>query len=180
MNAWVKIWNKYYDPTFDDPIWIQKTKLFHNYKYFWLPKDLFYVNRYSYESLPESIKNSSSEERNQIIVNNLSKLTKKYNNQNYLLLAPYIFKKKHWISANKQITITELEKAIWSYIVDNFSFYQWWKKKQILKLNYFKLSDDWLDTLLSQIHYNFDWYYLFKWKLKDWSYEYRLAYDLEF
>ena len=52
-HAWVRIWNKYYDPTFDDPIGQKDTKKLENYKFFRLPKDLFYTNRFTYDDTPE-------------------------------------------------------------------------------------------------------------------------------
>ncbi|MDQ7009633.1 MAG: transglutaminase domain-containing protein [Candidatus Gracilibacteria bacterium] len=47
-HAWLKIGKLYYDPTFDDPIGQNSTKEFNEYKYFGLPKDLLYANRFDY------------------------------------------------------------------------------------------------------------------------------------
>lgn len=44
-HAWLKIWDKYYDPTFDDPIGIKESRSFSEYQYFALPKDLYYIDR---------------------------------------------------------------------------------------------------------------------------------------
>ncbi|MDQ7023901.1 MAG: hypothetical protein Q9M97_10560 [Candidatus Gracilibacteria bacterium] len=44
----MKIGKLYYDPTFDDPIGQNSTKEFNEYKYFGLPKDLLYANRFDY------------------------------------------------------------------------------------------------------------------------------------
>ncbi len=44
-HAWASIWDKYYDPTWDDPTFSKKDKKPGEYKYFWLPKDIMYADR---------------------------------------------------------------------------------------------------------------------------------------
>ena len=73
-HIWVQIWDVYYDPTYDDPIWSLETKAFKDYDYFALPKDLFYTSRYEYELMPEYIKELTLREREEIIEENRRKL----------------------------------------------------------------------------------------------------------
>ena len=85
-HAWIQIWSNYYDPTFDDPIWNINTKTESEYKYFWLPKDLFYTNRFNYWTLPENLKTANLEDRKNYVTNELTKLQEKYSWSNYNLL----------------------------------------------------------------------------------------------
>lgn len=85
-HAWIQIWSNYYDPTFDDPIWNTSAKTYDEYSYFWLPKDLFYTNRFNYWDLPWELKNADLQTRKNYVINELSKLQSKYSNNNYNLL----------------------------------------------------------------------------------------------
>lgn len=93
-HAWIKISDKYYDPTYDDPIWNIKTKTFGQYKYFWLPQDLFYANKYDYGTIPSFLKTETLDSREKLITDNLYKLVTKYKNENYILLKPFTFQDK--------------------------------------------------------------------------------------
>jgi hypothetical protein len=56
-----------------------------------------------------------------------------------------------------------------------------WNTKRIQKLKFYTIkNDDDLKAILNQISYNLKDFYFFKWKLDNWSYDYRLAYDVEF
>jgi hypothetical protein len=177
-HAWIRIWDYYYDPTFDDPIWQLKTKTFSEYKYYKLPYDLFYTNRYTYEKIPSFLKTKSLAYRKTFINRRISTLLSKYKNSNYNLLKPFLFKYNNNLKIDKNLTIVWLSKAIWIYNVNNWIFYKNWIKKHINNINYYTVSDKNIETVASQLNYNFDWFYLFKWKLDDWSYEYRLAYNV--
>ena len=85
-HAWVKIGGLYYDPTFDDPIGQKWTKNFENYKYFWLPKDLFYTNRFDFWTLPISLKTADTTTRKNYIHEQLKEVSEKYKGKNYILL----------------------------------------------------------------------------------------------
>lgn len=90
-HAWVKIWDYYYDPTF----WLWQGE----YKYFKLPKDLFYADRIDlYDDKYKSYKDLSTNELLNIISKNYLNLTEKYKNNNYLLLNKYINLKSIWIN----------------------------------------------------------------------------------
>lgn len=177
-HAWVKIWSNYYDPTFDDPIWNAKTKKYEQYNFFSLPKDLFYTNRYDFINLPEYLKDKDMEFRKWVMNQKVIQLIPKYKNVWYNLLKPYILKLNNGIKADKKLDIEDLKKILWYYNVENLKFINNWKTKEITSLLYYVV--DWIDIdhLLEQIEYNFDWYYLFKWKLDYWTYEYRLAYNV--
>lgn len=177
-HAWVKIWNNYYDPTFDDPIWNTKTKQFEQYNFYWLPKDLFYTNRYDVDNLPEYLKDKDKDFRKWVINQKILLLIPKYRNSWYNILKPYILKLDNWIKADKKLDIEDLKKIMWYYDVENLKFIKDWKTRNINSLQYYVVDWNSVESLLEQIEYNFNWYYLFKWKLDNWSYEYRLAYDV--
>jgi len=178
-HAWLRIWNKYYDPTFDDPSWAEDDKKFEEYKYFWLPKDLFYTNRYDENKLPEYLKNLSLKERKKIILKRLYDIYPKYKDQNYNLLKNIDFRIKHNISYDEEITLENFSKILPKKVVSNFSFYDDWVKKYILKMKYFPIDTNTdFDALLEQLNYNLDWYYFFEWYDKNWNKSYKLAYDV--
>ncbi len=179
-HAWISIWDHYYDPTFDDPIGQTKTKEFSEYKYYNLPYDLFYTNRYTFEKLPSFLKTKSLEYRKAFINKRIAALLPKYKYSWYNLLKPFLFKYNNNLEIDKDLTIEWLSKVIWIYNVNNWSFYINWVKKYISNINYYSVADSNLETVVSQLDYNLDWVYLFKWTLDDWKYEYRLAYNVEF
>ena len=178
-HAWVKVWDKYFDPTFDDPIWATTDKTFSDYNYYNLPRDLFYTNRYNYDDLPEYIKDLSLEWRKDLIQKNLNSLTTKYKNSDYKLLELIKFKKKHRINFDEKITLDNFSKILPNYVVNNFTFYKWSEKNQILSLKYFNLESTNLENILDQLNYNLNWHYFFKWFNDDWTFSYRLGYDVE-
>lgn len=182
-HAWLKIWDLYYDPTFDDPTWINTTKTFSEYKYFWLPKDLLYVNRFDYWTTPEYLKFKSLDYRKNFVNKNLEKIYKKYFSKNYLILKPVFFNKKYNIPIWKNITIKEIKKIIPFYEVtekNNWEifFYKNSNKKNIKKLQYFLVTDKNIKQILAQLDYKTEGLYLFNWKLKNWKNEYRIGFDV--
>ena len=182
-HAWLRIWDKYYDPTFDDPIGQTKTKKFSEYKYFWLPKDLLYANRFDYWTTPENLKSTSLDYRIDLVNKNLSKLADKYKNKNYKILEWIKFYKKNNIEIWKNITIEQAKKLIPYYEVAEKSswelvFYKNWTKKNITKLQFYIVNDKNLWQVLKQLDYKIDWLYLFKWKSKTWKISYRLGFNV--
>jgi hypothetical protein len=178
-HAWIKIKDNYYDPTFDDPIWNTETKTYEKYNYFSLPKDLFYTNRYDYNKTPEYLKEKDLDFRRNFITKNIIPLLPKYKNSGYNLLKPYLLKLNKWIAIDKNIDIEDLKKIMGYYEVIDNQFIQKWIKKTIIKpYNYYTIEDNSIESLLSQIGYNFDWYYLFKFILQNWEYKYWLAYGV--
>jgi hypothetical protein len=77
-HAWIRIDNKYYDPTFDDPVGAAENKKPENYKYFGLSRDLFYTNRYDLGTTPAKLKTESIEFRKSQVQQNLAQVAKKY------------------------------------------------------------------------------------------------------
>ena len=179
-HAWVKIDWSYYDPTFDDPIWAISDRISSEYKYFNLPKDLFYTNRYDEDKLPESIKNMNTNKIEELILTNLYNLYDKYKDKNYELLKLIKFKTDNWIDYKNKIDLTNLSNILPQYIVNNFSFKKNWLTKRISKLNFYELNNENIDELLEQLNYNLSWYYYFKWTDDSWIISYKLAYNVEF
>jgi hypothetical protein len=178
-HAWVSVWDKYYDPTFDDPVWALQDKGYTEYKYFDLPRDLFYTNRYDKKDLPEKTKTLSLENRKKIILYNLNKVSKKYKNSKYRLLELIKLKKKYNFKYDEKITLENFDNILPKYLVDNFIFFKNGTKKQILKLQYYNIDDFDLELLLEQIDYNLDWYYFFKWYDENKNKTYRLWHSIE-
>ena len=177
-HAWVSIWNNYYDPTFDDPIWIDKTKSFDEYKYYNLPRDLFYTNRYDYLKTPVDLETTWLDYRKKLISKNLSDLVSKYENKDFILLKLYKFKKSIWLNYYSKITIKDIEDHVRFYEVNSdFSFIKDWKKGYVKSIKFYQVDDSTIESTLEQINYNLSYYYLFKWykNWNSWDYEYRLA-----
>jgi hypothetical protein len=177
-HAWVRIWGKYYDPTFDDPVWAIENKKAKDYKYFNLPEDLFYTNRYNEKQLPESIKTLSLEKRKKLILQNIYSISEKYKDSDYKLLKLIKFKKNHNIRYDEKITLVNFSKIIPKRSVSNFNFIENWVKKRIIRLSFYSIDTFDLEILLEQLDYNLNWYYFFEWYDKDWESFYRLGYNV--
>lgn len=136
-HAWIKIGEDYYDPTFDDPVGLSSTLTFNQYKYYKLPRDLLYTNRFDYKDTPESLKTATIEQRQDLIKRNLSNLVSKYEKENYLLLKPFIFRKTNGIEYNEKISINTLKKMVpLIEQINNSSIAMNWQKRSIRKLSY--------------------------------------------
>ncbi len=168
-HAWVKIWDKYYDPTYDDPVWKSKTKTYNQYKYFKLPKDLFYTNKYDFGKLPWYLKAKNLENRRNIVQNNFLNILDKYEDKNYLLLKPFTFRKANSLAYNEKITIETIKNIIPNFEVIDFKYKENNQVKLITNLNYYTVNNSNIETLLKQINYNLDWYRLFIWN--NWTYK---------
>jgi hypothetical protein len=175
-HAWVRVWHLYYDPTFDDPIGLSKPRTYNTYRYFWLPKDLFYTNRFNYWSLPQHLKNGSLETRKDYINKELSKLATKYKNSKYLLLKPFVFKSSNNIALNLHINIETLKQILPYKEVYDYEFLEDGEQKTISNIDYYTVNDENIEILLEQLNYNLSGYYLFKWDNES----YRLAYNVVF
>ncbi len=180
-HAWLKIADRYYDPTFDDPIWNSIAKNKEEYKYFWLPKDLFYTNRYDYWKLPEYIKKLSLEDRKQIILNNLFKLVNKYKNQDYLILRPIKFRLKYNFWTKLKLSINDFSKILNTYVVKNYNFYDNnWKKRHIEQITYYPVNDNNIEQVIeNNFNYKIDNLLLLKWDLWNGKYEYRIPKNIK-
>lgn len=179
-HAWIKIGDYYYDPTFDDPLWQKETRSFNEYFYYKIPYDLFYTNRYTFEEIPEELKSKSLDYRENLVREKLTPLVNKYKYSNYKIIKPLILRLENQIDFNKKLDISDLEKIFTSAEVNNFKVNLDWKNKNISNIKYYIVNESKIEDLLKQINYKTYNYYLFKWKLDNWNYEYRLSYDVEF
>ncbi len=182
-HAWLKIWDLYYDPTFDDPIGATTTKSADEYKYFWLPKDVFYANRYDFGTLPSYLKTASKSDIETHIFNNLKDLLPKYNTQldQYPVFWKIAFKILHGIPATTTITPNLLAQKIGSFTVINnsFTFSDNGTQRSIAWLRYYTLDDSNTEAVLDLLWYKMDKLTLFNWQIEDGSRVWRLAYELE-
>jgi hypothetical protein len=179
-HAWVKKWDYYYDPTFDDPVWTTKTRNFDEYRYYKLPKDLFYTNRYDYADTPEAIKTTSMDYRKSVVKKNLSTLTQKYKDSNYVLLKPYQFRQKYWFTPDEKITIEKAKKIKPFYKVVSNYLQKDWESKFITNIYFYTLSDNDFEAFLEQFNYNLDDFTFLERKLESWNTEYRAWKDIKF
>lgn len=182
-HAWLKIWDLYYDPTFDDPVGGKTTKTFDEYKYFGLPKDIFYANRFDFGDLPKEIETASKSEIQAYIFNYLTDLLPKYSDQidEYQVFAGIQFRKQHNIAWSTILTPELVASKIWSYNVDNnsFRFSENGTERRISQIRYFTLTSENTQQVLDSIWYDTSDVYLFNWQTESGSREWRLWYDLE-
>lgn len=182
-HAWVKIWNYYYDPTFDDPIWQKSTKTFNDYKYFRLPKDIIYTNRFDWTNIDENLKKSSLETRKLLVEKRLYDIAKLYINSDYNILKLYITKNNLWLKFNEKLDISKAKNLFSYFEVNNDYSYsdKYGNTKYIKNILYYAVTDASLENTFAQIFsYNSKWVYLIKWDLWNWKYEYRLSNNIKF
>lgn len=179
-HAWLKIWEYYYDPTFDDPIWAKETKKFEEYKYFKLPRDLFYTNRYDYWKTPESLKNTPIEFRENLIRQNINKLTEKYKNNWYNLVKPFIYKKTKWLDPIKDITVSDLISIYDFYEFRDYEISFSNRVRIVKNMNYTTLSNEYTETILEKNNYNLDNVLFLKWFKENWDIEYIMVNEISY
>ncbi|MDD2907306.1 MAG: transglutaminase-like domain-containing protein [Candidatus Gracilibacteria bacterium] len=177
-HAWVKIHDSYYDPTFDDPVGAEKTKIYSQYDYFKLPEDLFYTNRYDKGTTPEELKTTNMEYRKNLIKLNISKLVKKYENINYNLLKIYKFKDKYKIPYLKKITTNHIISILGVHDMVNFEINLNGETKFVKNINYATITDDMIENFLYQNNYDLSGYLLIKWIKNDGSFEYIITKEI--
>lgn len=182
-HAWVRIGEKYYDPTFDDPVGAKFTKSPDEYTFFGLPKDIFYTNRYEYNNLPLTLKVASKQEIIKHIHDRLKRLIPKYQSQikKYPVFYPVLFREKYDISPLTKITPEILSKKIPNYKVENNSFrYQKnGKNIQIQEFEYYILNAENTQRVLELFEYNESKFELLHWQGEDGVWEWRLAYNIK-
>ncbi len=183
-HAWLKIWEKYYDPTFDDPIGNNDDIKISEFLYFWLKKDLFYTNRFDYikKDIFTKYKKISLKKREEIVERNLYNLSEKYKNTN--LIKTISYKKELWFEAWEKITVEKLKNKL-SFIKvkkykNTFSFVKNNKKNIVTKIKYFNISDKNAENLLKQLKKDFKNSYLLEYKTKSWKVNYYLAFVFEY
>jgi len=177
-HAWVRVWDKYYDPTFDDPIWPIWLNGNNEFYYFALPYDLMYSNRFDWKEIPKNLYILSLNNRKNLVNKNLYNLYEKYKDY------PLMYKVKNkiflWLSYDENITLEKLSKKLPFYEVINNSYIDNWVKKNIKSLNYYNLTQENLETVIINPKVNLENMVLLKWINKNQEVEYRLAYDLKF
>lgn len=182
-HAWLRIGDRYYDPTFDDPVWADATKTVSEYKFYGLPKDIFYANRFEYNNLPEYLETASMDERIKLIFNNLSNLLPKYGEgaKNYIIFKPVLFYQEYGIPQGANITLDYLSDTLQYFDVseDDYTFIENNQTRRITKFQYYVLTDENILWILDTINYDLTWSYLFRWTLDNGTIEWRLAYDVE-
>lgn len=177
-HAWIRIWDQYFDPTFDDPIGWEKISGWVPQKYFNLPKDIFYTNRYNKSDTPENLKGKPLLYRQALVKQRLAVLTKKYPQNKYRLLKEFEFRKSNNLNQFEKITPQKLENIVTTYEVDNFKILNKNQQNTITHISFFELTDEQsVINLLEQKNYNLTGFVLFKWK--NWHEEafYRLSND---
>ncbi|MCD5380906.1 hypothetical protein LR004_03165, partial [Candidatus Gracilibacteria bacterium] len=182
-HAWMRIGDKYYDPTFDDPIGNTKTKTLAEYKYFGLPRDLLYANRFDYGTTPELLKTKSLEYRINFVNQRLSLLEDKYKTMNYLLLESAHFNKKNGLKVGEKIDINSAKKILeYGEVTEEnngeLKINIDGSIKNITKLQYYVVDDTSVGQLIEHKNYNTTGLYLFKWNKLDGTSEYRVGFDV--
>lgn len=170
-HAWVRIWDKYYDPTFDE----QNAKNSRDFVYFALPYDLMYIDRFEWFEIPSHLKLLSLNQRRNLSLKNLIDIYEKYPEykitnraKNYLLL---------WISSNNWLEIDLLKERLPFYEVTNFRFNDWNIEKRIRNFRFFNIDNDNLRSIISNPNIDLRDFKLFYWR-DDWTY--KLSYDIEY
>lgn len=175
-HAWIKIWDYYYDPTFEDTIKTWDEILYYYYK---LSKEVMYVDRFDWLSIPNHLKNLSFDKRKELVLKNMYEIYQ--DNRNYKILNKVKNKIFLWLNYDEKITLNSLINKIWISEVREGSFYYNSMKFDIKSLWFYVLNDENIDFILSNTFLNLDQdVYLLKWYKPDWSFEYRLAYDVIF
>jgi hypothetical protein len=179
-HAWTKIWDYYYDPTFDDPLGQTQTKKKDEYYYHKLPEDLFYTNRYDYWETNTTLEKSPLSYREQYIKKNLVKVFSKYKNTDYNILKELSFRSTYWIDLYNDISINTLKDKYWYTKVNNFIYYENWETKRIKKYNFFTLRNNQdINIILKQLNYDLSEYKLFEWIDTNWDTHYRLGFNIQ-
>ncbi len=179
-HAWNKIWDYYYDVTFDDPIGAKRNKIFSEYEYFKLPKDLFYTNRFDFWDTPEYLKNTNMETRKNLVQTNLASLTSKYQKNNYNILKKVNFKKENNIEINEDITVDDILNIYESYVFVNYKIFFKEKTRNVSTLAYTILEDDSIETLLKNYNYDLNDEIILEWRQDSWERIYILINEITY
>lgn len=180
-HAWLEIkWN-YFDPTFDDPIWINVNKIFTEYKYFNLPYDLMYSSRFDWFNIPEKYLWKSEDYLSKIVNSNYVNLLDKYSS--YKILEYFNVIKKLKLNVDN-ISIEDLLENNQNYTVSEKTYsYIWdsWESIVIKWFNYYTFTtNNELNNLIKQLWLTFLNMKIFKWVTISWNIEYRLWYNIKY
>ena len=184
-HAWVRVGQDFYDPTFDDPIGAIETKTPDKYKYFKLPKDLMYTNRFDLGKTPKALESTNLEFREKLVGTKVFALTDKYSSDDYILLQPSEFRKSLGLTFDDEIGFDDLKKkTVYLEVASDFSTILDGRKRFLQWFQYFSLPKDGsnIESLLNQLNYDLWWYFLMKFyrNWSSWEFDYRLAYNVSF
>ncbi|MCH8518329.1 hypothetical protein LAT59_01000 [Candidatus Gracilibacteria bacterium] len=182
-HAWIRIGNKYYDPTFDDPIGVEKTLTPDEYRYYGLPRDIMYTNRFDYGTLPEDLITASLQDRKKYIRNSLADIYDIYKHiaSRYRIFDEIVFREKYNFGPIIPFSISTVTSRL-TYIEVNgetFRYIDNGTQRQIQRFNFFILTDTNIDSLLEQIKYDLTDYTLMKWMHADGTHEWRFGFNME-
>lgn len=105
-HAWLRIWNYYYDPTFDDPIGATETRVYDEYQYFKLPKDLYYIDRTDWvDTIPLLLRPKGLKARKEYVAKKYFDYIEK-NGATYRLLKYYKNLKTLWVKSEYDLTLS--------------------------------------------------------------------------
>ena len=156
-HAWIRIGNAYYDPTFDDPLGNTKTREASEYLYFWLPKALFYTNRFDEWYTPQVYVSLSEKQRKKIVEKNLWKFLSLPEYSQYTLLHNLQFKKDRGYILGEEITIASLDKyfEIYDEIIKEHLLAKTEneRKKQLAKISFDEMKNifqNFIDLIFSE------------------------------
>lgn len=179
-HAWIKIWNNYYDPTFD---WSNPNISNNNYLYYSLPEEIIYTDRFEADinkDIPEEYLSMTTEERKQKVENNMYNVAK--NNptyKKYELLNPYYWLLSIWLKEWEKLDINKLKDIVSYYEVKNYSYVDnYWETKKITSIKYYVVTPENIDILYQQLWEDIFDMTLFYRQMQEW-YEYRLVYELK-
>ncbi len=175
-HAWVRIWDKYYDPTFDDPIWPSTDREYDQYLYYGLPKDIFYTNRYEYNQSNQVLEKSPLSYRKQYVQKQLVWVFQKYKNSDFNILKELQFRDSYNLDYYKKLSITDIYNSVDYTEVETFKIT--WTNQSIKNLQYYDITDENIENILKQINYDFNNYTLLKWINEDWEIIYRIWFNI--
>lgn len=179
MHAWVRIWDLYYDPTYDDPIQDNFERKESDYRYFALPKELYYIARTDWDVIPEKYLKMTELERKIYLSKKYADFQDKNPNLKFKLLDYYQPLMQIWVSEEKDLELENILLKIDNY--DLWSSYRFvdkkWKKRYVKHLKYYELSSNPSSNynVLLQVWEVTDELLIFKMKWK-----YRLVTDIKY
>ncbi|USN58782.1 MAG: hypothetical protein H6767_01460 [Candidatus Peribacteria bacterium] len=132
--------------------------------------------------LPENLKTASKEFIDELIASNLNSLYSKYRDAGYVLLEPIVFRRSHGFQYNEVLTFEKLQSVIPHYEVatDGRFSDEDGIEHVITKVSFYNLSQNEIETILQQRHYDISDLRLLTWNTEEGSVEYRVAYVLEY
>lgn len=174
-HAWVSIWQKYYDPTFDDPIGWKREE----YLYFWIPKDLMYINRFEWEEVIDNLDKKSLLDRKNLVEKKLFEIYPKY--FEYDLAKSIKNKVDLWFKFWDKITLETLAQKVdvveITSEINVMYYFENNEKKYIKSINYYPLTNENLEWIL--LNYKIEVSKLKIWKFSsNWKVFYWLIYNI--